>query len=86
MSLAKILFSRLFNNMPVVVIFDELNFICNYTTHTGQWWLYVGSTCSREPMQNVGNSIRMHVSTFVEVYKGKTDNNDNSSGEILDKQ
>ena len=48
--------------------------LCNRITDTGQRSLYVDFSCFREPKRNVDNSI--HVS----------DNNDNSSREILSKQ
>ena len=46
--------------------------LCNYV-NTGQRWLYLGSSCSREPIQKVDNN-------------GKMDNIDNSSSEMLSNQ
>ena len=34
--------------------------LCNYITNTGQRWSHLGSPCSREPIQNVDNSISMY--------------------------
>ena len=61
------------------------HFLCNYVTNVGQRWSYLGSSCSREPIQNVDNSIAS-TSTFIELYNSETDNNDNSSTLILSKQ
>ena len=55
---------------------EVTHFLCNYVTNTGQRQLYVGSSCSREPIQDVGNSIHMY-KYFCIVYNGETDNNVN---------
>ena len=51
----------------------------------GERLLYLGSPCSREHIQNIDNSISMY-KYFCRSIQRKTNNNDNSSREILSKQ
>ena len=48
-----------------------MHFLCNYVINADQRRLYLGSSCSREPIQNVDNTIYFCRSTFLKVYNGK---------------
>ena len=43
------------------------HFLCNYVTNTGQRWLYLGSLCSRQAIQNVDRipTVQVLLETYI---------------------